>query len=40
MKKVLATLLLTLAAFCVQASTYYGFKIGGVAVTSDSHNCL
>ena len=38
MKKVFATLLLILIAFSVQASTYYGFKLGGVAVNSDNCN--
>ena len=37
MKKVFATLLLSLIAYSVQASTYYGFKIGGVAVNSDNY---
>ena len=39
MRKELAALLVCLVAVAAKASTYYGFKIGGVAVTSDNcHN--
>lgn len=39
MKKLLTTLMIVLlAGLAAQAATYYGFKIGGVAVNSDNYN--
>lgn len=37
MKKFYLILALTLATMAAQASTYYGFKIGGVSVNSDNY---
>ena len=36
-KTILVAITLTLTALCATSSTYYGFKIGGVAVNSDNY---